>query len=388
MNASRPYDGIRIIDLARELGSYTTRLFADLGAEVIRVELPEGRDDRRSPPESASGSGVAFEYLNLNKRSVVVDYRQEAGRQVLRDLVGSAQAVVYEDDVLRDALLPLLMETPGPRVVTVISYFGLTGPYGGYLGSDLVAQSAGGLAWLSGRTDGPPLRIAGEQGWFVTSLYAATATGMALWDVERRGVSHMLDIAAQECLAHSLQNTLEAYSLEGRVTRRGGEGTRDATESIFACKDGYVFLAAPLQLTTAWSALLQWLKDANHPGAVRLSEPDWQLAKSRATQELHAEFRQIFESFTADKTKNELLDAALARKILLSPVSTIADTLSDTQLRHRDFFRTVHHPALGRDIAIPGAPYLFSEPVWSVSRAAPVLGQDNAAILAERGGRA
>lgn len=387
MNASRPYDGIRIIDLARELGSYATRLFADLGAEVIRVELPEGGDDRRNPPQSPSGSGIAFEYLNLNKHSVVVDYRQETGRQILRDLVGSAQVVVYEDDLLRDALLPLFAEPPGVRVVTVISHFGLTGPYGGYLGSDLVAQAVGGLAWLSGDPNGPPLRIAGEQGWFVTSLYAATATAMALWDTERKGASHMLDIAAQECLAHSLQNTLEAYSLEGRVTRRGGEGTRDATENIFACRDGYVFLAAPLQLTSAWSGLLQWLKDSGHPGGARLSEPDWQEAKGRAKRELHAEFRQIFESFTADKTKNELLDAALARKILLSPVSTIADTLSDTQLRHRDFFRTVHHPAFGRDIAIPGAPYRFSEPVWSVARAAPAPGQDNAAIFRDRPGR-
>ena len=193
----------------------------------------------------------------------------------------------------------------------------------GYLGSDLVAQAAG-LAWLSGRLDGPPLRIAGEQGWFVTSLYTATATAIALWDVEQKSATHVLDVAAQECLAHSLQNTLEAYSLEGRVTRRGGEGTRDATENIFACRDGYVFLAAPLQLTSAWSALLQWLKDEGHLGHTRLSEPDWQVAKSRATAELHAEFRKIFESFAADKTKSELLDAALARKVLLSPVSTIA----------------------------------------------------------------
>ena len=388
MNASRPYDGIRIIDLARELGSYSTRLFADLGAEVIRVELPEGGSDRRNPPRSSGGSGIAFEYLNLNKRSVAVDYRLEAGRQVLRDLVGSARAVVYEAGDAPDTLLPLLMEAPGARVVTAISYFGLTGPYGGYLGSDLVAQAAGGLAWLSGDPNGAPLRIAGEQASFVTSLYAATATAMALWDTERKGASHILDIAAQECLAHSLQNTLEAYNLEQRVTRRGGEGTRDATENIFACRDGYVFLAAPLQLTSAWSGLLQWLKDSGHPGSGRLSEPDWQEAKSRARKELHAEFRQIFESFTADKTKNELLDAALARKILLSPVSTIADTLSDPQLLHRDFFHKVRHLVLGRELTIPGPPYQFSEAVWSVARAAPAIGEDNAILddMARRGG--
>jgi benzylsuccinate CoA-transferase BbsE subunit len=387
MNPARPYGGIRIIDLAGELGSYATRLFADLGAEVIRVELPEGGSDRRIPPLSATHGGMAFEYLNLNKRSVVVDYRLDAGRQVLRDLVATAQAVVYQADDDCGTLLPLFMQVPGARVFAVLSYFGLTGPYGGYLGSDLVAQAAGGLAWLSGRIDGPPLRIAGEQGWFVTSLYTATATAMALWDVEHKGATHVLDIAAQECLAHSLQNTLEAYSLEGRVTRRGGEGTRDATESIFACQDGYVFLAAPLQLTSAWSALLQWLKDEGHPGHARLSEPDWQVAKSRATAELHAEFRQIFESFTAGKTKSALLDAALARKVLLSPVSTIADTIADDQLQHRDFFRAVHHPALGRDIVIPGAPYLMSEPVWSVDHAAPAVGADNALLKSPGGGR-
>jgi benzylsuccinate CoA-transferase BbsE subunit len=377
MSAPRPYDGVRIVDLARELGSYATRLFADLGAEVIRVEPPEGRDDRRYPPVGAHRNGAPFEFLNINKKSVAVDLARPSGRAILQDLVRSADGVVYEADAAGNTLLPLITEVPGARVVTVVSYFGLTGPYSGYAGCDLVAQSLGGLAWLSGATSGPPLRIAGEQSWIVTSLYAATATAMALWDKEHRGNAHVVDVAAIECIAHSLQNTLEAFNLEGRVTKRGGEGTRDATENIFACKDGFVFLAAPLQLTSAWDSLLGWLKDEGHPGAQRLSEPDWGVAKLRATREMHAEFRRIFEDFAAGRTKNALTDAALKRKILLSPVSSIADTLSDPQLVHRGFFRKLHHPAHGRDVVMPGAPYQLSEPVWFPGRAAPKTGQDN-----------
>jgi benzylsuccinate CoA-transferase BbsE subunit len=197
----RPYDGLRVIDLTRELGAYATRLFADLGAEVIRVEAPGGSPDRGKPAAPGLGGDVRFAFLNANKKSVALEAGTEAGRAVLAELVATAQVVVAEG-AEASALLPLLLSVPGARVVTVVSHFGLDGPYAGYLGSDLVTQSLGGITWLSGEPDAPPLRLGGGQSGFVASLYAATATALALHDIEANGGgSHLLDVSAQECIA-------------------------------------------------------------------------------------------------------------------------------------------------------------------------------------------
>jgi len=383
---SQPYDGVRIIDLSHELGSYCARLFADLGAEVIRIEPPGGRSDRRRPPplagaESMVFGGIPFAFLNVNKKSVTLDTASASGRAIARDLIAASQVVIHEPGEGSGLELAEILSVPGRRVVTSVSHFGLTGPYADFVGCDLVAQALGGIAWLSGEPGKPPLRLAGQQSIFVASLYAAAATALALWHSEQQGASHVLDVSAQEAIAHSLQNAIQVYDLEGRVSSRGGEGVRDATESAFACKDGYVFLAAPLSLSASWSGLLAWLTEEKFDGLSRLQEPDWADRPTRATAAMKAEFRPLFERFIADKTKAELSAEALKRKIVMAPVSRIADLQLDPQLVFRRFFRKVALPGLGREVAFPGAPYRLSEPLWQIHRAAPRLGEDNESVL-------
>ncbi len=386
---SRPYSGVRIIDLTHELGSYCTRLFADLGAEVIRVEPPRGRKDRRRPPsladlDVAAFGGVPYAFLNLNKKSVTIDVKTPSGLAVFRDLVAASQIVVYEPGE-DDVPLAEIVAIPGRRIVTAISHFGLSGPYAHFVGCDLVTQALGGIAWLSGEPGEPPLRLAGEQSIFVASLYAAAATALALWHSEAEGASHVLDVSAQEAIAHSLQNAIQVYDLEGRVSSRGGEGVRDATESAFVCQDGYVFLAAPLSLSASWSGLLAWLQEAGFDGVARLREADWQDRPTRATAAMKHEFRAMFERFIADKTKAELGAEALRRKIVMAPVSRIADLQLDPQLLFRRYFKKVAVPGLGREVAFPGAPYRLSQPVWKIDRPAPRLGEHNDAVLGTAG---
>ncbi len=382
---SQPYKGVRILDLSRELGSYCARLFADLGAEVIRVEPLEGRADRKRPPalkgvDAAAFGGVPYAFLNTNKKSVTLDLKAPAGLEVFKDLVAASAVVIYEAGPDAEVALAEILAVPGRRVVTAISYFGQTGPYSHFVGSDLVAQALGGIAWLSGEPGKPPLQLAGQQSVFVTSLYAAAATAIALWHSEEQGASHLLDVSAQEAIAHSLQNANQVYDLEGRISSRGGEGVRDATESAFVCKDGYVFLAAPLSLSASWTALLNWMKEENFSGYARLLEPDWADRPTRATAAMRAEFRALFEEFVADKTKAELGAEALRRKVVMAPVSRIADLPGDPQLVFRRFFQKVAVPGLG-DVQFPDAPYRLSEPLWRIERGAPSLGEDNDAVL-------
>jgi benzylsuccinate CoA-transferase BbsE subunit len=383
---SRPYSNVRIIDLTHELGSYCTRLFADLGAEVIRIEPPEGSVDRRRQPHLAAGGdvgGLPFTFLNVNKKSVSLDLSQPAGREAFNALVGSADVVVWEPGSGLPVSFGEVLAISGPRVVTAISYFGLDGPYSHFVGSDLVAQALGGIAWLTGEAGREPLRLAGQQSVFVASLYAAAATAIALWDGEERGTRHVIDVSAQESIAHSLQNAPQAWDLEGHISVRGGEGMRDATENAFRCKDGYIFLAAPLSLSASWSGLLAWMREENFDGVDELLSDAWKDRPTRATASMKNQFRDIFSRFVAGKTRAELAAEALRRKIVMAPVARIADLPQDPQLVFRRFFQKMPGVALGREVLLPGAPYRLSEPLWRLQRAAPHLGEDNMALLSE-----
>jgi benzylsuccinate CoA-transferase BbsE subunit len=165
---------------------------------------------------------------------------------------------------LADELAWVRRQNP-QAVVTIVSPYGLGGPLEQAPTSDLVLQAAGGIAWMTGREGEPPLRLPVDQSVMITSVYAAVATAMCLVDAESGGTGHVVDVSAQECIAHSLQNAVQVFDLEGRVSTRGGEGTRDATESAFACQDGWVFLAAPPTLGISWKQLLAWMGETGHP---------------------------------------------------------------------------------------------------------------------------
>ena len=376
VTAPQPYSGIRILDLTFKLGRYATKLFADLGAEVIRIEPQAGLPDRIA----SSGADYAFAFFNTSKKSIVLDLDSEAGRRAFVPLAESAAVIFLEAGGPLSGDLVWLRSLNPNAVITHIAPYGLCGPLEHVPATDLTLQAAGGIAWLSGRTDAPPLRLPVDQSVMIASVYAAVATAICLMDTEAGGGGHLVDVSAQEAIAHSLQNALQVFDLEGRISRRGGEGTRDATEDIFPCKDGYVFLAAPIVLGISWKALLGWMQDTGSPAAEILSAPAWSDSKWRTTLEAKDAFRAAFEPFLADKTKREATEQALRRKIVMSAVSRISDVLQDEQLAYRDYFVTVADPRLG-ETTLPGAPYRLSAPVWRAA-AAPSLGQHDADLLA------
>jgi benzylsuccinate CoA-transferase BbsE subunit len=367
----RPYTGVRVLDLTHDLARYATRLFADLGAEVIRVEPPGGLPDRARDTADVPGGAEAFAFHNASKQSVVLDLTGNEGRAAFADLAREAQVIVLErggplgaNDIawLRD-LNPL-------ATITHVSPYGIGGPMQDAPASDLTLQAAGGIAWMTGSANEPPLRLPGGQSTMVVSVYAAVATAMCLFDAETHGRGHILDVSAQEAIAHSLQNAIQVWDLEKRVSHRAGEGTRDASENIYECRDGHVFLASPPTTGVSWKGLMAWMTEVNHPSRIPFSEPHWLDRKYRSRPEARAEFKPLFEAFTRGFTRQELVDNALKRRIVMAPVSRVRDVLDDPQLAHRDYF-----VQLGEDRPrFPGAPYKMSEPVWGVSPP-PALGQ-------------
>jgi len=371
----RPYTGVRILDGTWRLGRYATRLFADLGADVVRIEPPGGLPDRHiTALTNHNITDADFAFSNASKRSVVIDTTVPEGRAQLDELAKGAQIIIAERGGALFEELSRLREVAPQAVVTFISPYGLGGPDEASPASDLVLQAAGGIAWLSGRADGPPLRLPINQSSMITSVYAAAATAIALFDSEERGRGHIIDVSAQECIAHSLQNAIQVWDLEKRVSRRGGEGTRDASEDIFPCKDGYVFIATPPTLGVSWKSLVGWTKEVGHSAHEEFSQERWLDRKWRTTAEARGLFRQNFEAFIGDFTRAELASEAIARKIVMSPVARVCDLVDDEQLQYRGFFQAVDNPHTHTSMRFPGAPYRLSEGVWDVS-AAPELGE-------------
>lgn len=353
----QPYSGVRILDLCHWLGSYAGRLFADLGAEVIRVEPPGGLADR------ARATAGAFAFLNASKSSVVVESLPEFER-----LAAAADVILLERDGPFWEHAEALRERFPKLVVTCCSPYGRTGPLADAPASDLTVQAAGGIAWMSGRVGEPPLRLPYGQAAMVCGIYAAVATAICLRDAERRGRGHLVDVSAQEAVAHSLQNAIQVWDLEARVSVRGGEGTRDASEDVFPCADGHVFFASPPSIPAAWRALLDWMNESGHPSGKALAAPEWSDQEWRKTEAAKAAFRELFVAFAGGMTKAEIRTEAMKRKMITAPVARFPDLPEDPQLQHRGFFTEVGGKRF------PGAPYRFSEPVWSVSKA-PGLGE-------------
>jgi len=371
---SKPYEGVKVLDLTHDLGRYVGRLFADLGADVIKCEPPEGALDRRAADLTISPEFAAeFEYFNASKRSEVFDLSSDQGQHAFMAQAQSAQVILLEKDGFAFSQFDALRAACPASVVAVVSPFGLEGPAADAKASDLVLQAAGGIAWLSGRVGEPPLRLPGGQATMITGVYAAAAVSLALADTLRTNNGHFVEVAAQECIAHSLQNSIQVWDFEKKVSMRGGEGTRDASEDIFACKDGFVFLAAPRTLGVSWNALVAWIRETGHPAAIELDRECWADRVWRLTAQAKALLRETLEPFFKLYTKDELTEQAIARKVVMAPVNSMKDVLADPQLGFRNYFRNALPvgPA-GTMVRFPGAPYRLSAPVWEV-KAAPAL---------------
>lgn len=363
--ALHPYHGVRILDMTHRYGSYAGRLFADLGAEVIRIEPPGGLPDRIDAERGGASARARFVFFNASKKSMALDLDSESGIETFDQLARGALAIFVErGGPMYDRIAHLRAIAP-QAVITAVSPFGMTGPLADAPASDLVIQAAGGIAWMSGRIEDAPLSLPFDQATMVASIYAATVTAIALVDTEATGAGHLIDVSAQECIAHSLQNAIQVWDLEQRVSMRGGEGTRDASEDIFPCKDGFVFLAAPLSLGSSFKSLVGFMQDRGHPSGAKFSEPRWQDREWRLTREAREAFRAIFTEFSRDFDRETLTREAIAWRIVLGPVSRVTDIFDDPQLAHRGFFRTL--TAAGSEIAFPGPPYKITPELWSVS---------------------
>jgi crotonobetainyl-CoA:carnitine CoA-transferase CaiB-like acyl-CoA transferase len=386
-----PLAGLRVLDQSGPLGNYCGKLFADLGADVILVESPDGTPLRHEPPFLGPGDAesIPFLYMNSGKRSLCLDLEQPTDAAILRELARRADLVVESErpgTAQRRGLgWSALSEGHPELVLTSITPFGQDGPYAGRAGDDLIANALGGLLYLGGYADGGPLRPAGDQAVLAASLFAAVASMLALTHAEITGQGQHVDVSMMEAVVMGLENSPQYYDLEGVVRRRTGGVQRLAGTGVFGCADGLVcLLATGFGGTQHWTKLVTWLEAETGADLGRFRDPDWSRQEFLASEAAKAEFSSFFAEFCRSRTQRCLYLQAQRWRVPLCPVSAPRDVLADEQLAFRRYFAEVTRPD-GSVLVMPGAPYRFSLTPWRITRPAPRLGQHTAEILAEAG---
>jgi crotonobetainyl-CoA:carnitine CoA-transferase CaiB-like acyl-CoA transferase len=380
-------DGLRILEVGRFVGAaYATKLLADLGADVVKVEPLEGGDPTRLRGPFPSGvphperSGF-FLYLNANKRGIALDLCRPRGRDAFDSLVASADLLVQDVHPTEMAAHGLDWErlhALNPRLVmTSIAPFGVTGPRAHWRATDLVSWCAGGVAVLNGdpaHPELPPLRAFGQQAGFQAGLNAAIPSLAALFARYATGAGEHIEVSVQESVAAILELTFEFWPYCGLVASRLGAKPIQPL-CFMECRDGWIFVCCVEEH--------QWRQFVEIMG-----NPDWaglELFENRLARDANFDALQaLLQEWCREQSVHELYEAAQHRRVPFAPVSTMGDLLDSPHLRARGFFATIDHPEAGT-VTMPGAPYRFSQTPWTLRRPAPCLGQHTDEVLAEVG---
>lgn len=354
-------ENLRVLDLTDELGGYSTKLLADLGAEVIRVDPPEGGLLERAPYLDQEKKISLFDvFFNQNKKRVTLNLSDSKGRELLAHLWRSSDVVVWSSiDGISDTRWPIIDSLRGNpnQIVCLITPFGLDGPYRHFAASDAVIMALGGFLSISGYPDCPVVPF-GEQSYYAASLHAALGIVVASAHRTNGGEGQEISVSAQDAVAHALENAIQYYDLENHIRSRIGDKEPAIGTGVFKCRDGYVFLMAFLHGTPLrWPELVEWLKDEDVEGSEILTDSQWTNLDWVTTDEAKNQFREIFESFSSKIDKLELYEEGQRRGVNICPLNTLSDCADSPQLRSRGFFRNGAVKILGEELEFPGPPF-------------------------------
>jgi len=385
----------RVLDLTDEKGFLCGRILGDLGADVIKVEKPEGDSSRNIAPfyhnDIDSKKSLYWWAYNCNKRGITLNIETEDGKSIFKKLV-------KKSDVIVESFAPGYMDKIGlgyaklsrinPRIImTSITPFGQTGPYKDFEASDLTIWAMGGLMFHCGDPDRAPVRISFPQACLHAGGAAAQGTMIAIYHQQLTGQGQHVDVSVLEAVVGNLMHIRPFWELSGTQLRRAGQfridiwATGAVARMVWPCKDGYVMFSIMGGATGAPSnrALAKWMEEEGI--ALDDIKRDWEaLDMSTATQEDFDQLQQPIGEFFKQHTQSELYEGALKRNIMFYPVNTTKEIVGDPQLEARGFWQQVEHQELGAKIKYPGRFVRLSDACSEITRRAPLVGEHNADI--------
>ena len=386
----------RALDLTDEKGLLCGKILADLGADVIQVEKPEGNPARSISPffgdvadPERSLFWLAF---SAGKRSITLDWDTEAGKDLFKRLAKTADFII-------DSFPPGYLEKTGlgyevlsktnPRLlVASITPFGQTGPFKDYKAGDLIASAMGGMVCCTGEPDRAPVRISADLAYCQAGVHAAIGLLIGLSNRAATGRGQRVDVSMQASTVRTLHTQLPYWEYSSHIVQRSGirrfrGGV--STQEIWPCKNGFVswmFFGGAVG-TQQMRVMVEWMEGKGMAGNLAAEVEDWAaLDLTKVSSEKIKSWEKMIGDFFLAHTKEELYQEALEKRIPLTPLNDMSEVVEDEQLAARGFWAGVDHAELGANLRYPGFLFRTTEEkcMPNVRRRAPFIGEHNAKI--------
>jgi crotonobetainyl-CoA:carnitine CoA-transferase CaiB-like acyl-CoA transferase len=368
---------VKVLDLTEDRGLYAGKLLADLGADVILIEKPEGSRARRIGPFKNDLAGfensLYFLHFNTNKRGITLNLDNPTGRDIFRQLVKGTDIVIEDGEVgyLKSLGLdyPALKELNRGLILASLTGFGQTGPYRDYKSSDMVSFAMGGMMYINGPEDAAPVVAPCQQSHYSVSAAAFFDILAALFLRLRTGEGQWIDASAQEVLSNfaSGNGGIMNYSHMAQITRRNGSQFGAVPGRVFPCQDGYVHIL--IIRPNHWIGLLEVM-----------GKPEALIGEKWYDSSFRNENVDIIDAHVVEYTmahnKQEIAELCQVKGVPCTPVNSPVDLYHDPHLRHRSFFQSAEHPVIGQYTTLSPVNRLSSTPCV-IRRPAPLLGQHN-----------
>lgn len=372
-------EGIRVLDLSRVLaGPYCTMMLADFGADIIKIEPPVVGDDSRAFGPFVGKESAYFMSLNRNKRSIELNFKNQAEVDVFKEMVKKADVVVenYRPGTMEKFGLGYEdLKKINPRIIyAACSGFGHSGPYRDKPAYDIIVQAMGGMMSITGPENGEPTRIGASVGDIMAGMFTAYGVMLGLFHRERTGEGQKIDVGMLDCQVAVLENAIARYVTSGSVPKPLGNRHPSITPfSSFTAKDGHIIVGAGNDRL--------WEKLCNILGCSDLiKDPRFDNNANRTNNA--KELGSILNGIFINKTIAEWLEQLEAAGLPCAPINTVDKIVNDPHIAARNMIVEVEHPVAGK-LKMPGVPVKLSETPGSVHSPAPLLGQHTAEIMKE-----
>jgi crotonobetainyl-CoA:carnitine CoA-transferase CaiB-like acyl-CoA transferase len=376
-----PLSGLRVLELGNFMaGPYCGLVLADLGADVIKVENPEGGDFSRAAPPFVKGVSAGFLALNRNKRSLALDLKAPRGVALFLRLAAGADVILenFRPETMRDLGIDYpVVRRDNPRVVYCsISGYGQSGPYRDRPGLDLIMQGMSGVMSITGEAGRPPVKVGVPIADLTAALFAANAIQAALIARAKSGQGQFIDVSLFEAAVALEVWETSAYFATGETPPPLGSAHRtSAPYQAFRTADGYVTLGATTPRT--WQAMCAAL------GLTELVD-DPRFATNAARKANEAILAATIEAVTQGQSSAYWYERLTAAGVPAGILQGVDQVVADPHLRAREFLHDLPHPA-GGEVRVTGSPLHFAATPVRLERAGPLLGEHTDEILAELG---
>ncbi|HWR44716.1 CaiB/BaiF CoA-transferase family protein [Sporomusa sp.] len=366
-----------VLYLTRVLaGPYASMMLADFGANVIKIETPDGGDDSRAFGPFAGTESIYFMSLNRNKRSMTLNLKSAEGKQLFMDMVKTADIVLenYRPGTMEKLGLgyETLQEINQGIIYAACSGFGHTGPYSSKPAYDVIVQGMGGVMSITGQEDGEPTRVGASIGDINAGLFTVIGILTALHHRTQTGKGQKVDVGMLDCQVAILENAIARYLASGKVPAPLGNRHPSITPfEPFKARDGYVIIAVGNDKL--------WEKFCNLIGRPELID-DERFATNPGRTENQRQLKVILDTVFPAKSVDEWLATLEGEGIPCGPLNTVDKVIEDPQIKAREMIVETVHSVAGA-VKMAGVPIKLSLTPGAVEKPAPLLGQHTQEIL-------